>query len=552
MSRNIPVSVEDLLSAAPANLKPTFLSKKKRVQLAQEKLARADEAKSQKRKKLPSEIIYGDDEESIQPTLEIREKRQKRSKWNFSWDEAEDTLTDSLRLSTAPQLVRTTKIDLDVHWSKKPLAQMKDRDWRILKEDFSITSKGGDIAPPLRSWDESKIPASILDIITKKIGYQEPTPIQRATIPVALSSRDIIGIAETGSGKTAAFIIPMLKFILDMPKLTISTINDGPYGLVLAPTRELAQQIERETTKFAQHLGLRVTSIVGGHSFEETVNNVKDGIHIVIATPGRLIDSIERRIIVLSQCFFLVMDEADRMVDMGFEKQVAEVLDMLPPIRGNHFGLTKRQTMMFTATMPPQIEKITRTYLALPGVITIGSLDEAVDSVVQKVEFIATEEKRKKRLVEILLSFQPPIIVFVNYKKLCDYVSKTLNEAGFRTTIMHGSRSQEQREASLAQLRAHQVDVLVATDLAGRGIDIPDVSLVVNFEMSKGIEEYTHRIGRTGRAGKRGTAVTFVGDEDGDVLYELKQMVGKSSVSVVSEELRRHPRAQAKGFEALG
>lgn len=454
---------------------------------------------------------------------------------------------------------------IDKHWSEKKLEQMRERDWRIFKEDFNISTKGGGIPNPLRTWKESSLSKRLLDILDQ-VGYTEPSPIQRAAIPIALQNRDLIGVAVTGSGKTAAFILPLLVYIAELPRLDEFEWrrNDGPYAIILAPTRELAQQIELEAWKFASPLGFTVISIVGGHSLEEQAYSLRNGAEIIIATPGRLVDCIERRIIVLSQCCYVIMDEADRMIDLGFEEPVNKILDALPVANekpdddsaedpramSQHIGGKDRyrQTMMYTATMPPAVERIARRYLRRPAIVTIGNVGEAVDTVEQRVEFITGEDRRKKRLAEILRSreFRPPIIVFVNIKRNCDAVARDIKAHGLLAVTLHGSKTQEQREAALASMRNGQTDVLVATDLAGRGIDVPDVSLVVNFNMTSTIESYTHRIGRTGRAGKTGVAITFLGPEDTDVLYDLKQMLTKSPLSRVTDELRRHEAAQQK------
>ncbi len=425
---------------------------------------------------------------------------------------------------------------LDKHWSDKKLEHMRERDWRIFKEDFNISTKGGAIPNPMRSWAESGLPKRLLDVVDQ-VGYTEPSAVQRAAIPIALQSRDLIGVAVTGSGKTAAFLLPLLVYISELPVLNEMTKNDGPYAIVLAPTRELAQQIEIEAKKFATPLGFTCVSIVGGHSLEEQAYNLRDGAEIIIATPGRLVDCIERRVLVLGQCCYVIMDEADRMIDLGFEESVNKILDALPVanmkpdseeaedaiVMSQHLGGKDRyrQTMMYTATMPSAIERIARKYLRRPAIVTIGNVGEAVETVEQRVEFVAGEDKRKKRLLEILSSreFHPPIIVFVNIKRNCDAVARDIKHGGYSSVTLHGSKTQEQREAALASVRNGTTDVLVATDLAGRGIDVPDVSLVVNFNMATNIESYTHRIGRTGRAGKSGVAMTFLGNEDADVMY---------------------------------
>ena len=455
------------------------------------------------------------------------------------------------------------------HWSEKPLEMMKERDWRIFKEDFNISTKGGGIPNPMRSWEESGLPKRLLDVI-KQVGYKEPSPIQRAAIPIGLQARDVIGVAVTGSGKTASFLLPLLVYISELPPLNEFTKNDGPYAIILAPTRELAQQIEVEAKKFATPLGFTCVSIVGGHTIEEQAYNLRDGAEIIIATPGRLVDCLERRLLVLSQCCYVIMDEADRMVDMGFEESVNRILEALPVanqkpdsddaenpvLMSKHLGGKERyrQTMMYTATMPPAIERIARKYLRRPAIVTIGNVGEAVDTVEQRVEFVQGEDRRKARLKEILKTgeFRPPVIVFVNIKRNCDAVARELKSAGFSAVTLHGSKSQDQREAALAGLRSGTADILVATDLAGRGIDVPDVSLVINFNMATSIEQYTHRIGRTGRGGKEGVAITFLGNEDAEVLYELRNMIGKSEKSRVPEELRKHPDAQSRGVKGRG
>ncbi|KNG81290.1 pre-mRNA-splicing ATP-dependent RNA helicase PRP28 [Aspergillus nomiae NRRL 13137] len=528
-------------------------------------------------------------------TFSAKKKRKRTTdrKFNFEWNAEEDTsFGDDVADNVAKKYARaledrdheaggirareilemerrrreeSTRNQLDKHWSEKKLEHMRERDWRIFKEDFNISTKGGSVPNPMRSWDESNLPKRLMELVNK-VGYKEPTPIQRAAIPIAMQSRDLIGVAVTGSGKTAAFLLPLLVYIAELPRIDEFEWrkNDGPYAIVLAPTRELAQQIEIEAKKFTEPLGFNVVSIVGGHSFEEQAYSLRNGAEIIIATPGRLVDCIERRMLVLSQCCYVIMDEADRMIDLGFEEPVNKILDALPVSNekpdseeaensmamSQHIGTKDRyrQTMMYTATMPTAVERIARKYLRRPAIVTIGSAGEAVDTVEQRVEFIAGEDKRKKRLGDILSSgeFRPPIIVFVNIKRNCDAIAREIKQWGFSSVTLHGSKTQEQREAALASVRNGQTDVLVATDLAGRGIDVPDVSLVINFNMATTIESYTHRIGRTGRAGKSGVAITFLGNEDTDVMYDLKQMLMKSPISRLPEELRKHEAAQSK------
>ncbi|KAJ7632534.1 P-loop containing nucleoside triphosphate hydrolase protein, partial [Roridomyces roridus] len=468
---------------------------------------------------------------------------------------------DTSHLADAMERRKAAKAGLDErHWTEKPLEEMKERDWRIFREDFSISARGGQIPHPLRSWAESDIPKTILECIDE-IGYKEPSAIQRQAIPIGLQNRDIIGIAETGSGKTAAFVIPMLSFIEKLAPFTDDNRHLGPYALILAPTRELAQQIESESRKFATPLGFKCVSIVGGRAVEEQQFNLREGAEIIIATPGRLKDVIERHVLVLSQCRYVVMDEADRMVHLGFEADLTFILDALPSetMQGEDTGeqmdvdgetMIKRGrtrvTTLFSATMPPAVERLARKYLRKPAVITIGEAGRAVDTVEQRVEFVSGDEKKKQKLLEILNSGQypSPIIVFVNQKKTADMVAKDLARANWSAATLHSGKNQEQREASLQSLRSGDCDVLVATDLAGRGIDVQDVSLVINFQMASTIEAYVHRIGRTGRAGKQGVAITFLTNEDDEVMYDLKNEISKSPVSKVPMELAKHEAAQ--------
>ncbi|GMG40048.1 unnamed protein product [Ambrosiozyma monospora] len=246
------------------------------------------------------------------------------------------------------------------------------------------------------------------------------------------------------------------------------------------------------------------------------------------------------------------MDEVDRMIDMGFEAQVKKIMEVLPPGDMNPYytgkGRPERLTMMFTATMPPIIERMTASYLNRPVTAMIGEVGAAVESVQQDAIQVPDDDQKKVKILKDIIKshqFQPPIIIFVNYKKTCDYLSETLNEFGQRTVTMHGSKTQDQRELAIQQIKDGEADILIATDVAGRGIDIKNVSLVVNYQMAKNISDYTHRIGRTGRAGRTGTAITFWNAKfDKEVLTDLKEMIMKSPISQCPDDLRRHEAAQ--------
>lgn len=468
---------------------------------------------------------------------------------------------EKLRLKKVKKKEDKQKWD-DRHWSEKDHDEMTERDWRIFREDYNITIKGGKIPNPIRNWKEAGFHQDIMDIINK-VGYKSPTPIQRQAIPIGLQNRDIIGVAETGSGKTLAFLIPLLTWIQSLPKSErMEDTDQGPYAIILAPTRELAQQIEEETNKFGVPLGITSVVVVGGLSREEQGFKLRLGCEIVIATPGRLIDVLENRYLVLNRCTYVVLDEADRMIDMGFEPDVQKILEYMPVsnikpdsdaaedasvLLANYNSKKKyRQTVMFTATMPPAVERLARSYLRRPAIVYIGSVGKPVDRTEQIVHMIGENEKRRK-LTEILQrGVEPPIIIFVNQKKGADVLAKGLEKLGFNACTLHGGKGQEQRDFALASLKNGAKDILVATDVAGRGIDIKDVSIVINYDMAKSIEDYTHRIGRTGRAGKTGKAISFVTKEDSVLFYDLKQVLLASSVSTCPPELMNHPEAQHK------
>ncbi|XP_021945680.1 probable ATP-dependent RNA helicase DDX23 [Folsomia candida] len=496
-------------------------------------------------------------------------KAQKKNQSRFYGDLLEKRRTEEEKEQEKSRIKKEKKREEkqkwdDRHWNEKSSDDMNERDWRIFREDYNISIKGGRIPNPFRSWKESVIPKNILDIIDK-VGYTEPTPIQRQAIPIGLLNRDIIGVAETGSGKTAAFLIPLLVWIESLPKVDTSQAADqdqGPYAIILAPTRELAQQIEEESVKFGQPLGIRTVAVIGGLSREDQGFKLRMGCEIVIATPGRLIDVLENRYLVLNQCTYIVLDEADRMIDMGFEEDVKKILDFMPVtnqkpdtddaedekiLMSNFYSKNKfRQTVMFTATMPPAVERLARTYLRRPAVVYIGSIGKPTERV-EQICYILSEGEKRKKLVEVLeRGVEPPIIIFVNQKKGADVLAKGLEKMGYSSCTLHGGKGQEQRDYALQSLKSGSKDILVATDVAGRGIDIKDVSLVINYDMGKSIEDYTHRIGRTGRAGKNGIAITFLTKDDSALFYDLKQLLVNSPVSTCPPDLANHPDAQHK------
>lgn len=448
------------------------------------------------------------------------------------------------------------------HWKEKALEEMNERDWRIFREDFDILVRGGRAPMPLRSWEEckDKIPEPILRAISD-LKYVEPSPIQRQAIPIGLEWRDVIGIAETGSGKTCAFVVPMLAYIANLPAYRRERLaEEGPLAMIMAPTRELAQQIEVECQRLSVHLGFKTVSVVGGQSIQDQGFHLREGVEMIIGTPGRMKDAIESRYLVLNQCNYVVLDEADRMVDMGFEQELNFVLDSMAGLlkseaedeayeqeeAARRGEALYRVTAMFSATMPAAVELMAKTYLRHPAIVSIGDRDSGKNMRIEQVVEMCNEASKSSRLCALAQPKTPEdkFIVFVNEKKRCDMVARSLEKAGIRCSILHGGKSQDQREASLEQFRNGAFQVLVATDVAGRGLDIPDVTSVINYDMPAKIENYCHRIGRTGRAGKNGLATTLLTESDSEVFYELNQYLVQCEAAV-PHALARHPAAAA-------
>lgn len=551
-AHDAPLSLEELLAQKrnkpvaklESSVKKTrFIPKSERAKLEKKNVdvgidasfskVGSSKVNNQKNVELSQNLNFDEDPENTEEPIEPIEILVKQQNYDYSLD--------------LPHR-KKRKLDDDfsgLHWSMKPLDKMTERDWRIMKEDFNIHVSGKTEGNLLRSWNESKIPEPIIESLYL-LGMKEPSPIQRATIPLGMEGRDVLGLAETGSGKTLAFLIPALSYVMNLPPVRSF---ESPYVLIIVPTRELAQQIEVEFQKF-KNLRINIASIVGGHTYDDNLAKLEKGVEILVGTPGRLLDLIEKKIISLDQCFFLVADEADRMIDMGFEKQVESLIDALPSGDLNPFLKSgqspKRLTLMFTATMPPQIEKLITNYMTDPITVKVGDTKNAVDTVVQETIQIASDEKKRmSALLQIIKKYPPPIIVFVNFQKLCDILYAFLHEHGYNPVVIHGGRTQAQRETAISDIRRGRANILVATDVAARGIDIPNVSLVVNFQMTKTISEYVHRIGRTGRAGRKGTAITFWdGDDDASVLYDLKTIVSRSKVSNCPKDLMYHPNAK--------
>ncbi|KAK9037321.1 hypothetical protein V6N11_022233 [Hibiscus sabdariffa] len=386
-----------------------------------------------------------------------------------------------------------------------------------------ITVTGGEVPPPFSSFESTGFPSEILREV-HNAGFSAPTPIQAQSWPIALQGRDIVAIAKTGSGKTLGYLIPgfmHLKRCRNDPQM-------GPTVLVLSPTRELATQIQDEANKFGKSSRISCTCLYGGAPKGPQLREIERGVDIVVATPGRLNDILEMRRISLHQVSYLVLDEADRMLDMGFEPQIRKIVKEVP---------TRRQTLMYTATWPKEVRKIAADLLVNPVQVNIGNIDELVanKSITQYVEVLSPMEKHR-RLEQILRSQEPgsKIIVFCSTKKMCDQLARNLTRQ-FGAAAIHGDKSQADRDYVLSQFRTGRSPVLVATDVAARGLDVKDIRVVINYDFPTGVEDYVHRIGRTGRAGATGLAYTFFGDQDSKHASELIKVLEGANQRVPAE-----------------
>ncbi len=367
--------------------------------------------------------------------------------------------------------------------------------------------------------------ANILKAITEA-GYTEPTPIQAAAIPLILGGQDLIGIAQTGTGKTAAFTLPIL---CKLAGLIGAGQKRGIRVLVLAPTRELVVQIEENVRAYGRHLPLRMATVFGGVGERPQIQALQSGVDIVVATPGRLLDLMGRRFGNFSGLQFLVLDEADRMLDTGFLPDIRRIVQAMP---------VKRQTMLFSASLSREIEQVTREFQHTPKVVQIGRRANPAETVTQLV-YEVPKHLKTDLLVHLLQGPQlNMVLVFVRMKHSADRLAVSLERKGIKTATIHSNRSQNQRLSALKDFKSGRVRVLVATDIAARGIDVDGISHVVNFDFPMHSEDYVHRIGRTGRAHAVGDAISFITSADYGALRMLERFIGRGIV-----------RKRAEGFD---
>lgn len=512
-----------------------------------EKELSKDERKAAKKEKKEKRK----DKESEEPKEKKRKNRD---------EDAEETSSKSKRSASTktteegdePVFTRRrtrTMSDAEEHFKMTPNASAEE-----FRKEHQITIVGKDmsgvhpltIPAPMDAFDKTPFAKPFLNAFATA-GFTGPTPTQAQAWPLALDGRDIITVAKTGSGKTIGFLLPAFHRLLE----ALKERKRGPPGiLILAPTRELACQIEEEAVKFGRTSNIRSTCCYGGAPKSLQIRKIQGGLEVIIATPGRLNDLIEMKVVNLSQVSFLVLDEADRMLDMGFEPQIRTILAKLPE---------KRQTMFFTATWPREVQALANEFLTNAIEVKFGDTNNlnANKSIVQKILVISESDKQSK-LQEILKEINPtddPLkvrkcIIFVGRKHVCDDIANGLWNAGYACDSLHGDKQQFIRTRVMDQFKKNDLKILIATDVAARGLDVKDIEVVINYDFpggTNGVEDYVHRIGRTGRAGASGLAYTFFTQGDSK---RATQLVGvlKRAEQEVPDALNQYCRPAGRGF----
>ena len=349
-----------------------------------------------------------------------------------------------------------------------------------------------------------------------EMGYESMTPIQEQAIPVVLTGQDVMGAAQTGTGKTAAFSLPLLQRLLKHESSSTSPARHPVRALVLLPTRELADQVAQQIALYAKYTKLRSTVVFGGMDMKPQTIELKKGVEVLVATPGRLLDHIEAKNAVLNQVEYVVLDEADRMLDIGFLPDLQRILSYLPK---------QRTTLLFSATFSPEIKRLAGSYLQNPITIEVARPNETASTVEQR--FYSANDDDKRRIIHQVLRTRgiKQAFIFVNSKLGCARLARSLEREGLKTTALHGDKSQDERLKALDAFKQGEVDLLVCTDVAARGLDIKDVPAVFNFDVPFNAEDYVHRIGRTGRAGASGLAVTLVSGSDARLVADIEKLL---------------------------
>ncbi|NLC35842.1 MAG: DEAD/DEAH box helicase [Alcaligenaceae bacterium] len=383
----------------------------------------------------------------------------------------------------------------------------------------------------------------MLQAITET-GYTSPTPIQAAAIPLVLDGRDVMGAAQTGTGKTAAFTLPILHRLMPLANTSASPARHPVRALILAPTRELADQVHQSVAQYSKHTPLRTTVVYGGVDIAPQRDALRRGCEVLVATPGRLLDHIEQKTLNLSQVGLFVLDEADRMLDMGFLPDLDRIVRLLP---------ARRQGLLFSATFSNDIRKLARTYLNTPAEVEVAARNATADTVSQTVYELGSADKRAAVVHLVKSRGLRQVIVFSNTKIGCSRLARELIRDDVKAESIHGDKSQADRMKALEAFKAGELEVLVATDVAARGLDVAGVPCVINYDLPYNAEDYVHRIGRTGRAGASGEAISFFSSEEERLLADIEKLIGRKisrgKLSLPSSP-RRGRSSQGRGSSA--
>ena len=412
-------------------------------------------------------------------------------------------------------------------------------------DDIPVEASGDSVPAAIVNFDECKFHDIIANNI-KLSQYTKPTPVQKNSIPIIVNKRDLMACAQTGSGKTAAFLIPILHLIFEAGAVQNYLLVNRrrkllPVCLILAPTRELALQIHEEARKFSYRSRVRPCVVYGGADIKAQMRELDGGCHILVATPGRLIDLYEREKIGLQNVKYLVLDEADRMLDMGFEPQIREIVE-----RKDMPAKTDRLTLMFSATFPKEIQMLARDFLNNYIFLAVGRVGSTSVTITQRLEWVPENEKRSFLLDLLGTDREALTLVFVETKRGADELERFLQSENYSAISIHGDKSQSEREEALRYFKSRQVPILVATAVAARGLDISNVKFVVNFDLPTDIDEYVHRIGRTGRAGNSGEAISFFNDKNRNIAKDLYDILSETQQEIpdfltrIVDELTHH------------
>lgn len=464
-------------------------------------------------------LVKAKNESSMDKHMQVVEEEEEKE------EEEKDQfqLPEILSSKKVIELVDHSKIDYqpfrkEFYIEVPEISKMTPEDVKRLRKKYdNIKIRGKGCPRPIKNFAQSGLPPSLLDRM-KKLKFEKPTPIQAQAIPSIMMGRDIIGIAKTGSGKTLAFLLPMIRHILDQPPVKP---GEGPIALIMAPTRELVMQINSDLKLFSGRTGIRSIAIFGGAVVAGQISELKRGAEVIVCTPGRMIDVLcknKGRVTNLHRVTFLVIDEADRMFDLGFEQQILKIVNIIRP---------DRQTVMFSATFPRQVELAARKILNQPLEITVHGRSVVSDTVNQIIEIVDTEQKFR-RLVDIISQWyeKGSILVFVDKQDSADDLFMKILKTGYLCVSLHSGKEQIDRKEAMDNFKSGDVKILIATSLASRGLDVPNLPLVINYDVPDHYEDYVHRVGRTGRAGASGTAITFISPNEekyaGDLVKALK------------------------------